>query len=415
MVSKSIRRSSFWLIGVLGLVVTGCGGDGGSGSGGNGSSLGSLGVSLTDAPACGFDKVNVTVEKVRVHQSSSANENAAGWTTIALVPPRRINLLDLNDPTQGPTFALERLGETPLEAGHYTQVRLVLIENSGAQPLANSVVLSGTTTEIPLDTPSGIQSGIKLIHQFTVNAGQHVDLLLDFDACKSIVKTGNGKYKLKPVIKVIPFELNGIRGYVDMALLGNDILVSAQTNGDVVRATVPNATGQFFLAHLEAGKSYDVVVVAGGHAAGVIAGVPVQTAVSTTTISTQTAPIVLPSSSAGNILGTVTLNPPTDDVAVFNTAKQALIAGPMITVKSQPAASRDGSPIGDYSYSLSLPKSAPALGQYSANLPIVLSATQQGAAAGQYTHVVSATGYASKSSGVDITVSDVSQNVTLEP
>ena len=36
---------------------------------------GTLGVSLTDASVSGFDAVNVTVSKVRVHQISSANEN----------------------------------------------------------------------------------------------------------------------------------------------------------------------------------------------------------------------------------------------------------------------------------------------------------------------------------------------------
>src|SRR5689334_12357440 len=166
---KEMRSTSFlWLVGfLLTAIVTGCGGDGG----GSGASTGSLSVSLTDAPACGFDEVNVTVDKVRVHQSSSANEHAAGWTTIAVAPPRKINLLDLNDPSQ-PNIALESLGVTSIEAGHYTQVRLVLIPNSGANPTANSVVLTTTppsTTEIALDTPSAIQSGVKLIHQFTVN------------------------------------------------------------------------------------------------------------------------------------------------------------------------------------------------------------------------------------------------------
>ena len=198
---------------LLALVVAGCGSDGGSSS-----QPGTLGVSLTDTPACGFDAVNVTVDKVRVHQSSSANENAAGWTDITLNPARKINLLNLNDPTQ-PNFALESLGETPLEAGHYTQLRLVLVPNSGSSPFANSVVLSGQTTEIALDTPSAVQSGIKLIHQFNVASGQRVDLLLDFDACKSIVTHKNGTYKLKPVIKVIPFVLNGIEGFVDTNLL----------------------------------------------------------------------------------------------------------------------------------------------------------------------------------------------------
>ena len=73
--------------------------------------------------------MNVTVSKVLVHQSDNASENTAGWTDITLNPARKINLLNLNDPTQ-PNLALESLGETPLEAGHYTQLRLVLVPNS---------------------------------------------------------------------------------------------------------------------------------------------------------------------------------------------------------------------------------------------------------------------------------------------
>jgi hypothetical protein len=164
---------------LLAVVAAGCGSDGGGGT-----QPGTLGVAITDAPACGFDEVNVTVSKVRVHQSSSASENAAGWTEITLNPTRKINLLNLNDPTQ-PNLALESLGETPLEAGHYTQLRLVLVPNSGGPPFANSVVLSGIPGEVALDTPSAVHSGIKLIHQFNVGSGQRVDLLLDFDACKS--------------------------------------------------------------------------------------------------------------------------------------------------------------------------------------------------------------------------------------
>jgi hypothetical protein len=69
----------------------------GCSSSNNSSGSGTLGVSLTDAPACGFDSVNVTVSKVRVHQSSSATENDAGWTDIILTPARKINLLDLTN------------------------------------------------------------------------------------------------------------------------------------------------------------------------------------------------------------------------------------------------------------------------------------------------------------------------------
>ena len=98
------------------------------------------------------------------------------------------------------------------------------------QPNANSVVLTGTTTELPLSTPSAVQTGIKLINQFDVMAGQNADLMLDFNACQSIVKRGNGTYLLKPVINVVPFTLNGIDGFVDTALLGSNVMVTAQQN-----------------------------------------------------------------------------------------------------------------------------------------------------------------------------------------
>jgi Domain of unknown function (DUF4382) len=405
---------------LLAVVVAGCGSDGGGST-----QPGVLGISLTDAPACGFDAVNVTVSKVRVHQSDNASENAAGWTDITLNPPRKINLLDLNDPTQ-PNRALESLGETPLEPGHYTQLRLVLVPNSGGPPFANSVILSTPpNNEIALDTPSAIQTGIKLIHQFTVGSGQRVDLLLDFDACKSIVQTGNGTYKLKPVIKVIPFVLNGIEGFIDTALLNSHVVVSAQMDGDIVRATVPNTvTGKFFLAHLTAGTDvkYNVVITADGHATAVISGVPVPTTTSITAVSTSGAPIpvvtppTLEASATHSISGTVTLSPlsPTNET-VFVAAKQTLGSGSTVTVKSQVAVSEvdlQGNPTGNYPYALTLPIGAPSLGPYVTPLPIVFT-KQPVSVAGQYTVQASATGYLTQSFDKDISSADATQNFTL--
>jgi len=362
------------LLSCLALVMTAgvaaCGG----GDDGGASGPGTVSVSLTDAPACGFDQVNVTVSKVRVHQSSSADDTAAGWTDITVNPPRKINLLDFNDPTQ--PIHVQPLGLAPLEAGHYTQLRLVLIPNSGSSPLANSIVLSGTTQEIPLDTPSGIQSGVKLVHQFTVNSGQRVDLLLDFDACKSIVQTGNGKYKLKPVIKVIPFVLNGIQGFIDKTL--TNVRVSAQQQGQIIRETVLNTTtGEFFLAHLDPGN-YDVVISADSHATAVISGVPVASDTSITTLSTSGTPFTLASSATQNINGTVTLSPADDDGAVIVAAKQTVVPGPTVTVKSQMATVITGNPPGDYSYAMTLPIGAPSLAAFGA-LPITPSASSQSA------------------------------------
>ena len=397
-------------------LLTACGSSGdGTGAG---AAPGAASVSLTDAPACGYEVVNVTVSKVRIHQSSSANDTDAGWTDITLNPPRKINLLDLNDPTQ-PNFALEHLGETPLAAGHYTQVRLVLEENNGNQATANWIVLAGQNPNnpndrIPLQTPSAVQSGLKLIHQFTVGSGQRVDLLLDFDACNSIVQTGNDKYKLKPVIKVIPFVLNGIDGFVHSALLGNNVVVSAQVNGQIVRATRPNlTTGKFFLARLTPGTNYEVVITADAHVMKVITAVPVPSETSITDVSTSGAPITLGTSSTHTISGMVTLNPPTDDETILVAAKQAFGGGPTVTVKSQPGSLVDGPPTGDSSYTLTLPTAAPLVGPYSTPLPITFTA--QPAVAGQYAIQAAAAGYVTQSFNKDISAADQTQNFVLVP
>lgn len=390
-------RLFIWLMTMLAIVlISGCGGGGGS------SSSGTLGVSLTDAPACGYDAVNVTVRKVRVHVSSAASDSSEGWVDINLNPARKINLLDLNN------GILESLGETPLPAGQYTQLRLVLVANAG-QNFANSILLAGQSTEMPLVTPSAVQSGIKLINSFTVTSGQRTDLVLDFDACKSIVTRGNGTYSLKPVIKVIPTVLNGIKGFVDSSLLASNAVVSAQINGTVIHSTVPNSqTGEFFLARLATG-SYDVVITADSHATAVIAGVPVVSASSIVAVSTSPAPVVLPASVSHAISGTVTLNPAsaTEEVA-YVAAKQTLGSGPIVTVKSQGADLLSGA------YALDLASGPPLLGQYGAGtLPIALTA--QSSTAGQYAMEATATGYQSQSFSADASTANATQNFTLVP
>jgi hypothetical protein len=393
-----------WFVAVLlisATIVAGCSGNGSSDSTQT-AGTGTLGVSLTDAPACGFDEVNVTVSKVRVHQSSSATENDADWHNIILNPARKINLLSLTNGT------LENLGETPLPAGHYTQIRLVLSENTGSN-FANSVVPSGTATEIELVTPSAVQSGIKLINEFDIAANQRVDLALDFDACKSIVTRGNGSYGLKPVIKVIPFVLNGIEGYIDPLLLGANVMVSAETNGAVVRSTVPDAqTGEFFLARLDAPGSYDVVITADGRATAVIAGVPITDATSTAAISTAVLPITLPTSTTHTVNGTVLLDPISPDEIAYVTAKQDITNDLSVTVKSQGVDLLSGA------YSLALPVAEPLLGLYGTGaLPITL--IEQPSSAGKYHVEAAANGYQAQFFDMDISLTDVTQNITLVP
>jgi hypothetical protein len=282
------------------LVACGGGGDGGSGSAPV-AGMGSVRIGLTDAPRCkvGNDdlaQVNVTVEQVRVHASMDDAPSSGRWYDIDVRPARKINLLDL---TNG---RLEELGTVPLPAGTYSQVRLVLSPNRGAGTPANSVVLDGTTIELPLQTPSAAQSGLKIVRPFTVLPNTTVDLVIDFDACRSIVLRGNGSYLLKPVLTADLRHIGAIVGFVDPALTG--VSVSAQKNGQVVRTTQPAANGAFSLSYLDSANSpYDVVITAPAKATAAVAAVPAVNAV--TPISTLADPITLPTSSTATASGTV--------------------------------------------------------------------------------------------------------------
>lgn len=364
--SQSNLRKVLAALPVPFIVVACGGGDGGGDS--PAPSNGTLHVAMTDEPACGFDHVYVTVNKVRVNASSSAGDNDSGWTDIALSAPQKVDLLSL---TNGVLFDL---GRAPLPAGQYQQVRLVLNANQG-NTLANSVVVSGTTTEQPLATPSATQSGYKIIQPFTVPANTLVDLILDFNACKSIVQQGNGSYSLKPVVTATPMTVSGaISGYVPPAQAG--ATVYAEQNGKIIRGTVADTTGKFLLTPLvqtSTSGTYDVVVIdnkqPSGHATGIIRAVPV-TASATTTVATAAAPITLPTSATNIVSGTATAS-----------AQAAVRALQTISSVSYEIASANAN-LDTGNYSLALPAAAPLVGTYSATLPVSLSAVS--AVAGQY-------------------------------
>lgn len=337
---------------------------------------GTLRVALIDAPACGFDQVNVTVERVRIHQSMNAPDNDGGWTEIVLNPARKIDLLTL---TNG---VVAELGQTTLPAGHYTQIRLVLRGNGAGSP-ANSVVPS-TGSETAMDTPSAMQSGLKLVNGFTVQPGQLTDVLLDFDACKSVVQRGNGAYLLKPVIRMMPRRGAAIAGYVETGLTG--VTVSVQKNGVILRATQPNANGQFVLSPVDPSRTpYDVVFTGAARTTAVIASVPVA-ADQTTTVSAAGNPVTMPASASGSASGRV--SPPQAAAAGGSVrALQAVSAATTVEaghVNVDPAT-------GDFS--MTLPLAAPRLMTYANPLISPLPLIAQPAPAARYRLEASAAGY----------------------
>lgn len=364
--------------------------------------MGSVRISLTDAPSCkvgndDLDAVYVTVEQVRVHQSPDDNPTMGDWHDIDVRPARKINLLDL---TNG---RLEELGTVPLPAGTYSQVRLVLSANRGAGAPANSVLVASSSAELPLQTPSATQSGLKIIRPFTVAANTTVDLVIDFDACRSLVLRGNGSYLLKPVLSADLKHVGAIVGFVDPALTG--VLVTAQKGGTVVRSTVPGGNGAFSLSYLDSANSpYDVVITAPAKASAAVMAVPAVNAV--TPISTATDPIKLPDSATAKASGTVG-------------PAAALAAGAAVrATQSIGTASLNIIPVAEIAninvnpdtgaYELTLPSAPALLAGFSPTLPLTFAA--QGSKS-SYSLEASAPGYLTQRTGVlDV---PTTQNFTL--
>jgi hypothetical protein len=384
-------RARTWLLPALSvLAATGlfaCGGGGSSNVGGTGT----LRLSLTDAPTCGYDNVWVTVQKVRVHQSSSAGDTDGGWQEVVLATPQRVDLLTLTNGTLMP------LGQTQLPAGTYTQMRLVLAPNSASDPLANAIKPTGGNT-IALTTPSGQQSGLKMNVDLTVNPDTVADFAIDFNACKSFVRAGNsGQILLKPVLSVIPVISSKIVGFVDPAIANGGTGVSAQVGGSPVRVTVPDATGRFELAWVPTG-AYDLVITALGRVNAVMTGVPV-TAAGTTTVGSATVRLSPPASAASAAAsGVVT---PAADASVR--ALQILTSGTRMEVGYAGADATTGA------FSMTLPTGAPASVAYAASAAS-FDFTSDVPKAGQY-RLEAHSGSASKST--DVTLPSAPVNFTF--
>ncbi len=162
----------------------GCGGSSDSDNAGNGS--GTFRVALADAPPSSgsVSAVNITIDRVE------ANVDGA-WTPITSVP-QSFNLLDLvkNEAI---------LGSSQLPAGRYTQVRLF--------PSAATVTDAAGTN--PVVIPSGVQTGVKINVNYDISPNQVTTVLLDFNVAKSLVRQGNGRYLLQPVIPAVVKVLSG--------------------------------------------------------------------------------------------------------------------------------------------------------------------------------------------------------------
>jgi hypothetical protein len=365
------------------LVLASCGGDD--------PKPGSIRFALTDAAGCGFDQVNVTVDRIRVHRSADAAATAAGWSELRLQPARRIDLLQL---TNG---VLVELGSLSVPASRFANLRLVLAANGSGTP-ANSVVADGVETALTLPADA-TASGIRVATQVTVEANRVSDLLLDFDACRSVVPSG-ATYLLQPVVTAVPRHGAVISGYVPTQMAG--ARVSAQKNGLPQRSTVADGNGRFVLAFLDPAQSpFDVVVVAAGRAAAVVAAVPITSTVGAE-LSRPEAPIAPPTATDRSVSGA--LGPAAARESGAIRAVQAIGT----TTQAEVGYTRVDAASG--SYAIDLPAAQPRLASYSTRLPLVFNAT---GISGRYTMTASAEGFETQLLPVDVAAGSLTWSPSL--
>ncbi|HET9825756.1 MAG TPA: DUF4382 domain-containing protein [Chitinophagaceae bacterium] len=201
-----------------------------------------LDVYLTDNPAS-YDKVVIDVKDVQINLTT---DSTGGWQSLSTVKGGSYDLLRLVDDKD------TLLGSSDIGTGTLQQMRLVLGPN-------NYVVVDGQN--YPLETPSAQQSGLKLnIHQ-TITSGILYTITLDFDAGKSIVKTGNNKYILKPVIRTV---FNAVGGSIKGFVLPDSVTtaVYALQGPDTIASTFTGSNGGYLIRGLAAG-SYNLSFVPG--------------------------------------------------------------------------------------------------------------------------------------------------------
>ncbi len=141
-----------------------------------------LQILLTDAPL-DVEEVNIDLQQVIIF-SGEEGKDSLDMNTLAGM----YNLLDFQN---GLTTLI---ADVELTADSIKQIRLVLGEG-------NNIVADGETHDLKI--PSADKSGLKIKVNKPLTADVVNQLTIDFDAEKSVKQLGNGRYQMKPVLKVV--------------------------------------------------------------------------------------------------------------------------------------------------------------------------------------------------------------------
>ena len=168
------------------------------------SGAGNLRLMITDSPFSDAKSLLVTFSEVTAHRAE------ADWTKLPFAAAdaatsaptsRTCDLKKLVD-------AQDILGVGALPAGHYTMLRLVVssatlyFDNASTGPACAPTIAAPAGRSASITVPSG---EVKLNRQFELTA-EAKTILIDFDGDRSIVETGNGSYRMTPVISIVSVQ-----------------------------------------------------------------------------------------------------------------------------------------------------------------------------------------------------------------
>jgi len=203
---------------------------------------GILQISMTDAPAVSYDSVNIYIDSVQAHIANG--DTLHGWFTLN-------NTRDMYNLKTLVNGASTIIGKDTLPTGRYSQIRLFI--GTGSYVVVNGVPHT-------LTIPSGVQTGVKLNVDANLQDGFLYNIMLDFDAGKSIVVSGtinNLQYSLKPVIRSGAAATTGI---ISGMVSPNSFTSSVEAISDLDTAsTFTDDMGGFKLIYLTPG-TYNVYI-----------------------------------------------------------------------------------------------------------------------------------------------------------
>jgi hypothetical protein len=159
---------------------------------------GILNLFITDSPFSDAKALLVTFSEVTAHRAGEG-----GFTRLPFGDTRSLmRTCDLKRLEN----AQDLLGVGTLPAGHYTQIRVVVLaaalyfDNPSTGDPCASTIVAPAGRRVVVDVPSG---EVKLNREFDIVAEANTVIVIDFDGEKSVTDLGNGRYQMTPVIGVV--------------------------------------------------------------------------------------------------------------------------------------------------------------------------------------------------------------------